>query len=105
MKRFISLVMIVAMVFALTSVAYAASSRRGKKVFSKVCESCHVRGSEAGKLKPSKKTMAQWKRFVQKNRHKADKKVLDDMSKKDKKNLIKFLEEYALDADIAETCG
>lgn len=105
MKRFISLFIILAMVFALTSISYAASSRRGKKVFVKICEACHVKGSEAGKLKPSKKTMAQWKKFIDKNRHKADKGILDDMSEKDRKNLLKFLQEYALDADIAETCG
>jgi len=105
MKRFISLMMIIAMVFALTSVAYAASARRGKRVFAKVCESCHVRGSDAGRLKPSKKTMAQWKRFVTKNKHNADKRVLDEMSEKDRKNLIKFLQDYALDADTIETCG
>jgi cytochrome c2 len=105
MKRFISLFMIIAMVFALTSIAYAASSRRGKKVFSKVCEACHVKGSEAGRLKPSKKTMSQWKRFVEKNRHKADKNVLENMSEKDRKNLLKFLQDYALDAEQIETCG
>ena len=105
MKRFISLFMVIAMVFALTSVSYAASSRRGKKVFNKVCKSCHVRGSEAGKLKPSKKTMSQWKRFVNKNKHSADEKVLEDMADKDRKNLMKFLQDYALDADTAETCG
>jgi len=105
MKRFISLLMIIAMVFALTSVAYAASSRRGKKVFAKVCETCHVRGTEAGRLKPSKKTMAQWKRFVEKNGHDADQSILEKMSKKDRKNLLKFLQEYALDAEVIETCG
>jgi len=105
MKRFISLLMIIAMVFALTSVSYAASARRGKKVFEKICESCHVRGSEAGRLKPSKKTMSQWKRFVKKNKHKADERVLEDMSKKDRRNLIKFLQDYALDAATIETCG
>ena len=105
MKRVLSLLMIIAMVFALTSVAYAASARRGKKVFSKVCGSCHVKGSDADRLKPSKKTMAQWKRFVEKNKHSADEKVLDEMSKKDRKNLIKFLQDYALDADTIETCG
>lgn len=105
MKRCISLLMIVAMVFALTSISYAASARRGKKVFAKVCEACHVRGSEAGKLKPSKKTMAQWKRFVDKNKHDADAKVLEGLSNKDRKNLLKFLQDYALDADTVETCG
>jgi len=105
MKRIISLVMISLTVLALTSVSYAASARRGKKVFKKACSSCHVRGSEAGKLKPSKKTMSQWKRFVNKNKHSADKTVLDDMSTKDRKNLLKFLQDYALDADTIETCG
>ena len=103
MKRLISLCLIIGMVLALTSVAYA-SSRRGKKVFNKICKSCHVKKSEAGRIKPSDKTMAQWKRFIDKNRH-ADKDVLDDMSKKDKRNLLKFLREYALDAEEIETCG
>jgi len=105
MKRIISLLIIIAMALAVSSISYAASSRRGKKVFAKVCEACHIKGTEAGRLKPSKKTMAQWKRFVQKNKHTADKHVLDDMSSKDKKNLLKFLQEYALDADTIETCG
>lgn len=105
MKRIISLLMILAMVLAVTSLSYAASSRRGKKVFTKVCGACHIKGSDAGTLKPSKKTMAQWKRFVDKNDHDTDKHVLDDMAAKDKKNLLKFLQEYALDADTIETCG
>ena len=105
MKRFISLTMIIIMVFALTSVSYAASARRGKKVFAKVCEACHVKGSDAGKIKPSKKTMAQWKRFVDNNKHSADERVLEEMSEKDRKNLLKFLQDYALDADTIETCG
>ncbi|SHJ42864.1 Cytochrome c553 [Malonomonas rubra DSM 5091] len=105
MKRFIVLLIIFSMVLALTSVAYAASSRRGKKVFAKVCETCHIKGSDAGKLKPSKKTMSQWKRFVEKNKHDADPNVLKNLSSKDRKNLLKFLQEYALDADTIETCG
>ena len=105
MKRIFSLLMIIVMVLAVTSISYGASARRGKKVFRKVCESCHVKGSEAGKLKPSKKTMSQWKRFIMKNDHEADQKVIEGLSKKDKKNLIKFLQDYALDAATAETCG
>ena len=105
MKRFISLLMIIAMIFVLASASYAASSRRGKKVFAKVCEACHVKGSDAGKIKPSKMTMSQWKRFVDKNKHDADTKVLENLSDKDRKNLLKFLRDYALDADVAETCG
>lgn len=105
MKRTISFLLIFAMVFAVTSMSYAASARRGKKVFAKVCEACHVKGADAGKIKPSSKTMSQWKRFVDKNKHKADPKVLDDMADKDRKNLLKFLQDYALDADTIETCG
>lgn len=105
MKRIISLLLISAMVFALTSVSYAASARRGKKVFAKVCGACHIKGSEAGKLKPSEKTMAQWKRFVGKNQHDADKRVLNDLSDKDRDNLLKFLLEYAVDSETIETCG
>lgn len=105
MKRIISLLLISAMVLAITSISYAASARRGKRVFNKVCGACHIRGSEAGRLKPSKKTMAQWKRFVKKNKHDADKHVLDDLSDRDRANLLKFLMEYALDAETVETCG
>ncbi len=105
MKRIISLLLISALFFAVTSVAYAASARAGKTVFAKVCNACHIQGSEAGKLKPSKKTKAQWKLFVESNKHEADKHVLDDLSDKDKANLLKFLQEYAADAEQAETCG
>lgn len=105
MKRSLALVMIVVMILAATSVAYAASSRRGKKVFARVCEACHVKGSDAGLIKPSEKTRSQWQRYIDKNRHKADTQVLDSMSSKDKENLLKFLHDYAADADVAETCG
>ena len=105
MKRSIVLLIVIAMVLALTSASYAASSRKGKKVFAKVCGSCHSRSGDAKKIKPSKKTMGQWKRFITKNKHKADPDVLNNMADKDKKNLQKFLLDYALDADVAETCG
>ncbi|WP_303720644.1 cytochrome c [Malonomonas rubra] len=105
MKRIISLLLVLAMVLAVSSISYAASARRGKRVFAKVCEACHVKGSDAGKLKPSSKTMSQWKRFVEKNRHDVDKKVLDEMSDKDRDNLLKFLQDYSLDAATVETCG
>lgn len=105
MKRSMSLMIIVTLILAVASVSYAASSRRGKKVFAKVCKECHVKGSEAGKLKPSEKTMSQWRRFIKKNKHTGGAEIIDNLSKKDRRNLQKFLLEYALDADVAETCG
>lgn len=105
MIRSMSLFIIITLVLAVASVSYAASARRGKKVFSRVCQKCHVKGSEAGKLKPSEKTMGQWRRFIKKNKHTGGAEVIDNLSKKDRRNLQKFLLEYALDADVAETCG
>lgn len=105
MKRSMSLLIIIALVLAVASVSYAASARRGKKVFAKVCQECHIKGSEAGKLKPSDKTMGQWRRFLDNNKHTGGAEILDNLSKKDRRNLQKFLLEYALDADTVETCG
>lgn len=105
MKRSICLLMVIALTLVFSSTTYAASSRRGKKVFNMACKSCHSRGGEAGKVSPSDKTMRGWERFIDKNRHNAAPKVIKKLSKKDLNNLRKFLLEYAIDADTTETCG
>lgn len=105
MKRPMILALIILMVMAMTCTAYAASSRRGKRVFAKTCKNCHSRGGEGGLLRPSDKTMAQWKRFIQKDQHENKPEVWKELSEKQIKNLEKFLKDYALDADRPETCG
>ena len=49
--------------------------------------------------------MARWKVFIDANKHKANPDIIDGMSPKDRDNLIKFLQDFAADADGVETCG
>lgn len=100
MKLSMSFVLIVTMVLGLCVTANAGQPRRGKKVFNRVCGACHVEGSKGGLMKPSKKTMAEWKAFIKQNEHRCDKKVLAEMSAEDKENLISFLHDYALDSEV-----
>jgi cytochrome c553 len=105
MKNFVSLVMISLLVLSLAATSYAASSRKGKKIYNSLCRTCHSSEGESDKIAPSDKTMSQWQRFVEKNQHKANPEIIEKMSPKDQKNLIKFLQDYAADAETAETCG
>ena len=100
MKLNLSIVLIITMVLGLCVTANAENPRRGKKVFNRVCGACHVEGSQGGLMKPSKKTIAEWKDFIKKNEHRCDKNVLANMSAEDKNNLFSFLHDYALDSEI-----
>ncbi len=105
MKRLLQILTIFMVIIALASPVVAASSRRGKKVFKKSCKTCHTRKDEGGKLSPLQKTMAQWRIYFKKDKHKDNSEIWEGMSKKDQKNLLKFFLDFALDSDQPETCG
>jgi len=105
MKRLVQICTIVLLVSALALPAAAASSRRGKKVFKKTCKTCHTRRGEGGKLSPLQKTQAQWRIYFRRDRHKDQPDIWQGMNKKQKKDLLKFFLDFALDSDQPETCG
>lgn len=105
MKKMLTLLFIGSLIFCLCGSALAANTRKGKKIYNKVCRSCHIRNADGGRIAPSNKTMARWKVFIDANKHKAHPDIIDGMSPKDRDNLIKFLQDFAADADAVETCG
>lgn len=66
MKKLIALTVISLLVCALSATCYAANSRKGKKIYNKICRSCHIRGGEGSRMAPSDKTIEQWQHFVEK---------------------------------------
>ena len=105
MKTLPVLLLIGLLVTCLGSSAVAANTRKGKKTWNKLCRSCHIRDGEGGRLSPSVKTISQWKRFIDKNHHKAYPDILGEMSQQERDNLLRFLQDYASDADGVQTCG
>lgn len=105
MKRLFQILTIMVVVIALASPVVAASSRRGKKVYKKNCKSCHTRSGEGGKLSPLQKTQAQWRTYFKKDQHKIKPQIWPGMSEKERKDMLKFFLDFALDSDQPETCG
>lgn len=105
MKKMLTLLLVASLVISLCGTAFAANSRKGKKTYNKLCRSCHISGAHGGRVAPSNKTMSQWERFMDKNKHEADLDIINDMSNKDRDNLLRFLQDFAADADAIETCG
>jgi len=105
MKPMLQILTVVIVVVALASPAVAASSRKGKKIFKKSCQSCHTDKGEGGKLSPLAKTMAQWRLYFKNDMHSDKPEVWKGLKEKDQKDLLKFFLDFALDADQPETCG
>jgi cytochrome c5 len=99
MKKQLFLLLLVIAVLVQVASAAKVSPRVGKKLFDRVCRACHVEGTQAGELKPSSKTMAEWKQLIEKNKHRCDPKVLHTLTEEDREALIVFLQKYASDYD------
>jgi cytochrome c5 len=101
-------------ILALSMVAFLATSalaveggnpKKGKYLFKKDCRTCHVEGKEGGNLTPMAKTMAQWDRFFQENKHQVKPEVMKDLSEKDILDIWQFLYDHAADSPQPQTCG
>lgn len=99
MKKQILLLLLVTAVLTQAVSAAKPNPRAGKKICEKVCRACHVKGSQAGELKPSSKTMQEWQDAIEKNKHRCDPQVLTSLTPEDKEALIAFLKNYASDCD------
>jgi len=103
--RNLFLIGLLIMAFSVTSAlaVEGGNSRKGKYLFKKTCKTCHVDGAEGGQLTPLSKTMSQWDRFFEKDKH--DPKGLEKLSEKDLLDINQFLFDHAVDSDQPETCG
>ncbi|MCF1428399.1 MAG: cytochrome c [Shewanella sp.] len=92
----------------LGSTALAADGgnpKKGKHLYKKECKVCHSKADSAGELTPMSKTMAQWDRFFDKNKHKHKPEVFQQLSKKELMDIQQFLYDHAADSDQPQTCG
>jgi len=105
MKRLLQILTVLVVVTALASPVVAASSRKGKKIFSKSCKSCHTKNGDGGKLSPLQKTQAQWRLYFKNDQHSANPEIWKGLSEKNQNDLLKFFLDFALDSDQPETCG
>ena len=99
-------------IFILLIVAFAASSalaveggnpKKGKYLFKKNCKTCHTEGAEGGSVTPLNKTMSQWDKFFENDKHPEG--IWGDFSEKDLLDIHQFLFDHAVDSDQPETCG
>lgn len=85
------------------------SDKKGKYWFKKTCKTCHGKDSEGGELTPMSKTIKQWQRVFDKDRHfKTDEKTESLSESFEAEQLIHiktFLINHAADSDQPETCG
>ncbi len=96
-------------IFAMLASAAVAieggNPKKGKYLYKKTCKTCHSEAGEGGKLTPLSKTMSQWDRFFEKDKHSAKPEVLKNMSPQDALDIQQFLYDHAADSDQPQTCG
>lgn len=56
----------------------------------KECKACHSQGGEGGELTPMTKTMSQWDRFFDKDKHKLKPEVFNGFTEQDLKDIQQF---------------
>ena len=98
MKKALSVMICVLFVISISNTVLAAGNwRKGKKVYKADCINCHKRGGEAKKLKLNKKTKAQWSEFCDSTQDNTHEELWDELSAKQKENLLKYLHKYSKD--------
>lgn len=85
--------------------AEGGNPKKGKYLYKKNCKSCHVAEAEGGALTPLSKTMSQWDRFFDRDKHQAKPDVWTEFSEQDLKDVQQFLYDHAADSDQPQTCG
>ncbi|WP_297896340.1 cytochrome c [Shewanella sp.] len=108
MKTSVKIAIALALIGGIGINAYAAEGgnpKKGKHLYKKECKACHGQGGEGGELTPMAKTMGQWDRFFDKDKHKNKPEVFNNLSEQDLKDIQQFLYDHAADSDQPQTCG
>jgi len=108
MNKLGKILIILALVACSATLVIAAeggNAKKGKYLFKKTCKTCHVAGAEGGALTPLSKTMSQWDRFFDRDKHKDKPEAIKGLSDKDLKDIQQFLYDHAADSDQPQTCG
>lgn len=108
MSKLMKVFALFALITFLAAPVFAAEGgnpKKGKYLYKKTCKSCHDEGGEGGKLTPLSKTMAQWDRFFEKDKHQAKPEVLKGLSEQEILDIWQFLYDHAADSSQPQTCG
>ena len=101
MKIFI--IKTIGLCFFLPFVLHASDTRKGKKIWTDSCVSCHTSKSNNGPTVASYFAASQWKRFIETNRHKKIQEIV--LSKEDLEYVLEYLKKHAADSDSPEVAG
>ena len=80
------------------------NSRHGRVVYRNFCGSCPIEGGEAKPLDTRTRTMDQWRRYFEKDRHRISPAAWDGLSDAGKRDVLQYVIDYAADSDPAK-CG
>lgn len=109
MKRFISTLVSLSMVFVLAGGLLAAekgNSRKGKYTFRKSCRDCHTEGGKAQEMSPANKTQAQWDTVFAKDKFKEFpcKAEWEKLTPEDISDIYAYMYEHAFDSPSPAKC-
>ena len=105
MKRLLLLLIIPLLAASFATPACAASAIKGKKLFKKICQGCHIQGGESRVIGPADKKKAEWEAFFNEDQHSAMPEVWENLTRKKRKDLLRFFLNYAIDSEQPDECG
>lgn len=95
---------------AMATTAFAAieggDAKNGRTLAREKCKHCHVAGAKGGTMTPLSKTMRQWERFYEKDKHeKIAPGAWAKISNSEIKDIMQFMYDHAADSAQPDTCG
>lgn len=105
MKRLLLPMIVMSIVVSSGTTVHAASAIKGKALYKKICQSCHTQDGEGGIMGPADKKEDEWKKFFEVNQHSAKPEVWEGLTRKKRKDLLRFFLNYAIDSEQPDECG
>ena len=103
------LVLTIALIFAILSIAFAGSTPKGnadkgRNQFRQTCKNCHTKGAAGGEVTPLNKTAAQWRAYFETGKH-ARGTLSQVMPEQQLRDVQAYLVAHAIDSEQPEVCG
>jgi cytochrome c553 len=105
MKKMCAGMLCLLMLVFLSSEAFAANWRKGKRAYRSVCMECHKTRGEAGRLSLDSKSKNEWSDFFAQKPDSIHEKAWDELSESDMENLEMYFRKYAKDVNNLLGCG